>query len=126
MNTDQLFKNLGSVKSEAKGMLANIRAVRGETHALLTSGFLHSSTLTDIVRLLVSSSALDDEVKDRVTDIYLHCLTETVRCLVAAGGHTSEAVDSAISDASSVEGSVASMANAAVSMAQMGRPYGDA
>lgn len=126
MNTEQLFKNLGHVKTEARGMLDNIRAVRGDKHALLTSGLLHSSTLTDVARMLVNASMLDEEVKERVKEVYLHCLSETVRCLVAAGGHAAEEIDSAIAEAMSVENTVGAMAQAAVTRAEEGKPYGDA
>lgn len=124
MNTEQLIHNLGSVKQEARGIVDNIRAVRGDTHAALTMAFVHASTLTDVVRVLRDSSNLPPPVLEQVGEVYLHTMTEVIRSFLGAGKFESEAIDAAINDASAVEGSVQSMARKAWEMAEEGKSYG--
>lgn len=124
MNTEQLINNLDNVRGEARGIVDNIRAVRGDKHAALTMGFVHASTLTDVARVLKESSTLPEAVVERIGDVYLHSLTEVIRSFLTAADVDGDAIDAAINDASSVEGSVQSMARKAWEMAEAGKSYG--
>lgn len=124
MNNEQLMSNLSSVRQEVRGIVDNIRAIRGDKHAALTMAFLHASTLTDITRLLAASSDLPEEALERVRNIYLHCLSEAIRGFLSVSDMSSDQVGAAITEASSVENSLHSMSMTAWNMAEEGRSYG--
>lgn len=124
MKHEQLISNLGSVKAEVRGIVDNIRAVRGDKHAALTLAFLHASTLTDVAKILAQHSDFPDELLERLRDIYLHCLAEMIRSFTTVAGLTMDEVDAAITEANAVEGSAQSMAQTAWAMAENGRSYG--
>lgn len=124
MNTEQLINNLDNVRGEARGIVDNIKAVKGEKHAALTMGLVHASSITDVFCILKQSSSMSDEVLERFGDIYLHHLHEMLRSLMRAGGLDEADINAAIQDAIVVEGSVQSMARTAWEMAEVGKSYG--